>query len=113
MKTLVKLALAALILHGTLRAMNVYWRYYQFRDGVQHSAQFSGQRSEAEVQAQIMDLAKQLAVPVAAENVTIRRLPTRTQIDADYTDQVQLLPTKYCPWHFQVNVDALILGVSR
>jgi hypothetical protein len=113
MKTIIKLVIAALVVHATWRAAAVYWRYFQFRDGVQHIAQFSAQKSEPEVQAQVIEAARTLDVPVPPDSIKVRREQTRTLIDAVYTDRVQLIPTKYYPWEFKVNVDAIITLVPK
>src|SRR5262245_43219206 len=108
MKTIIKLLIAALVVHATWRTAMVYWRYFQFKDGVQHIAQFSAQRSDGDVQDQVMEAARGLSVPLEPANIRVRREATRTFIDANYTDRIQLIPTKYYPWEFKVNVDAII-----
>ena len=113
MKIFIKLVIAALVVHACWRATAVYWRYFQFRDGVQHIAQFSAQKSEPEVQAQVVEVARTLDVPVLPENIKVRRDATRTLIDAVYTDRIQLIPTKYYPWEFKVNADAMITLIAR
>jgi hypothetical protein len=112
MKTILKLLLAALIVHGTWRAATVYWRYFQFKEGVQHIAQFSGGRSEGDVQEQVMETARQLTVPLQPDQVRVRREEARTLIDAVYTDRIELIPTKYYPWEFKVNVNAIITVIK-
>jgi len=109
MKTIIKLVLAALVVHATWRAAEVYWRYFQFKEGVQHIAQFSAGRSEGDVQEQVMETARQFTVPLQPERVRVRREEARTLIDAVYTDRIQLIPTKYYPWEFKVNANAVII----
>jgi hypothetical protein len=109
LKRLVKLIIAALILHATWRAGTVYFRYYQFKDGVQQTAQFSGTRSENELHNRVMELANEMQVPVDSERVTVRRQDNHTLIDASYDERIELLPRYYYPWQFRVNVDAFTI----
>ena len=109
MKTLVKLLVAALIIHATWRAGTVYFRYYQFKDGVQQTAQFSGTRSENDLSNRVMELANQMQVPLDSERLRVRREDNHTLIDATYDERIELLPRYYYPWQFRVNVDAFTI----
>ena len=51
MKAIIRLVIAALIVHATWRAGNVWVRYYKFKDGVQQAAQFSERRPISELPA--------------------------------------------------------------
>ena len=109
MKTLVKLIVAALIIHATWRAGTVYFRYYQFKDGVQQTAQFSGTRSEGDLHNRVMELANQMQVPLDSERLRVRREDNHTLIDATYDERIELLPRYHYPWQFRVNVDAFTI----
>jgi hypothetical protein len=84
----------------------VFMRYYKFKDGVHETALFASGRSDSQVQARVLELAHQLDIPVLPENISITREENRTVIDAVYTDQIELVPTKFYPWQFKVDVDA-------
>ncbi len=109
MKALIRLIVAALIIHATWRAGAVYWRNYQFRDGVQQTAQFSARRADSELRDQVMQLAKEYEIPLDPERLTVRRTDNHTLIDASYDERIELLPRYFHPWRFDVNVDALTL----
>ena len=54
-----------------------------------------------------MELARAVRVSVKPENVSIaRERRTSTVINAVYTDEIELVPTKFYPWEFKVNVEA-------
>ena len=112
MKSLIRLIIAALIIHATWRAGTVFWRNYQFRDGVQQTAQFSGRRTDAELIEQVMGMAKAYEIPLDPERLIVRRTDNRTLIDASYDERIELLPRYFYPWRFDINVDALTL-ISR
>jgi hypothetical protein len=109
MKTLLKLIMVALVLHATWRAGTAYFRYYQFNDGVQQTAHFSGARSENELHNRVMELATQFQVPLHAERVSVRRRENHILVDATYDERIELLPRYFHPWRFNVNVDAFMI----
>ena len=113
MKALIRLIIAALIVHATWRAGTVYLRHYQFKDGVEQTAQFSRGRSDAEIRDQVVELAKFHQVPVKLEDVEVRRTDNHTLVDVSYDERIELLPRYFYPWRFNVNVDAFTLTVKE
>jgi hypothetical protein len=109
MKALIKLTLVALVLHGTWRTGAAYLRYYQFRDGVQQIAQFSGSANEEALRRQVLQVAAGLQIPVVADGITVRRQDNHTLIDASYGERIEVLPTYHYPWRFDVSVDAFTI----
>ena len=106
-KTVIKLAVAALVVNACWRSANVVLRYSNFRDAVHEMVLFSMSKSEAEVQAGVLELAQRFEVPVQPENVSVHRSGNRTTVNAVYTDQIELIPTKFYPWEFKVNDEAI------
>jgi hypothetical protein len=105
-KTVLKLVVAALLVLACWRSANVFLKYYKFKDAVHETVLFSSARSDSQIQSRVLEQARQLDVPVQPENITVRRVENRTIIDATYTDQVELLPTKFYPWNFKMEVEA-------
>jgi hypothetical protein len=105
-KTIVKLAIAALVVHACWRSATVVLKYYKFKDAVHEMVLFGSAKSDVQLQSRVMELAGQYEVPVAEENVEIKRQDNRTIINANYTDQIEFVPTKFYPWQFKVNVEA-------
>jgi hypothetical protein len=105
-KTIIKLAIAALVVHACWRSANVVLRYYRFKDAVHETVLFYNSKSDTQLQGRVMDLAAQFEVPVAAENVEILHQENKTIVNANYTDRIELIPTKFFPWQFKVNVEA-------
>ena len=110
MKTLLKLAVAALVIYACWQAGSVYLRYYQFKDEVQQTALFGAAKSDSELHKVIMDIANRMQVPLAPENVSVRRGENHVMIDAAYTEKIQLVPTYYYPYDFKVKLDVLTMG---
>jgi hypothetical protein len=92
MKAIIRLVMAALVVHATWRAGNVWVRYYKFKDGVQQAAQFSERRPTSELHARVMTLAKQNEIPLDPDAVQVRREENHTLVDATYTERIELLP---------------------
>jgi hypothetical protein len=105
-KIFVKIVLAALVVHACWRATNVFLRYYKFKDGVHETVLFSSGKPDSVIEERVLELAHELDVPVRPENVSVRRVDNRTIIDANYTDRIEFVPTKFYPWQFKVNVES-------
>lgn len=126
LKTLIKIALALLVLHGAVRIGWVYWTFYRFEDSLQELAQFGDRKTEAQLCDGAIDSAASYGVPIAPNQLFIKRgsaapyncqtgpaapesgLPqqaaSQLTISGSYTDQVQVLPGYYRPWDFEPNV---------
>jgi hypothetical protein len=113
MKAVIRLIIAALVIHGTWRTGSAYWHYYQFKDGVQQTAQFAAGRSDADVVQQVAEIAKAYDIPLDPEGVTVRRIDNHTLIDASYDSRIEILPRYFYPWRFKVNVDAYTLNLKE
>jgi len=105
-KTIIKLAVAALVVLACWRSANVTLRYFKFKDAVHEVVLFSNSKSDAQLQGRVMELARQFDIPIAEEDIEIKRVENRTMVHAVYTEQVELIPTKFFPWQFKVNVEA-------
>ena len=125
-KTLIKIAVALLVLHGAFRVGYAYWTFYRFEDALQELAQFGDRKTEAQLCDGAMDAAGDNGVPIVQNQIFIRRgsgAPYNCQTgptapDADtpqqaatqltiygaYVEQVQLLPGYYRAWDFAPNV---------
>jgi hypothetical protein len=106
LKTLLKLIVAAAIIHATWRAGMVYFRYYELKDDLHQIALFSGNRSEHELHVRALEAAKKHEVPLDPSRLRVRREENQTTIEASYDDRIELLPRYFYPWRFNVSVDA-------
>ena len=113
MKTVITLLVVALIIHGSWRAGTSYWRYFQFKDAVQAAALFSASKSDADLRGQVVAIAERLQIPLAPDTIAIRRDEAHIYVDTAYMDQIQLVPTKFYPWQFNLHAEALVANVPR
>jgi hypothetical protein len=127
-KTIVKIVLALLILHGVVRVGLVYWNYYRFEDSLQQLAQFGERRTEKQLCDEALETAANYGIPIGASGVVMRRgnnppyncetgplaVPpgnvaqpsAQMSIEAYYMEYVPLLPGYTYPWEFKPSVKA-------
>jgi len=107
MKTLIKLALVAIVANATWHLFVVYSAHYKFKDAVQYAAQSRGKKTDEQLRQEVLGIATQAELPVDEETVKVQRLDqTHTTVDASYTRTVELVPGFTYPWPFTVHVDA-------
>jgi hypothetical protein len=122
-KTVLKVVVSLLILHGAGRIGYAYWNFYRFEDALQQVAQFGERRTDKQLCDEALDTAANYAIPVGASGVVMRRgnnppyncesgpsaVPPGTMaqpsaqmsIDAYYMEYVQVLPGYTYPFEFK------------
>ena len=128
-KTLIKLAIAAIVIHGAVRVGIVAWNYYRYEDALQQLVQFGDRRTDKQLCDEAMTTAGNYGVPITAAALTIRRgnlapfncedgagaaqaggpaLPsTQMTIEGTYVERLQVLPGYYYPWEFKPRVSGM------
>ena len=112
MKTILKLLVTVAVLNAAYQAGRVAWTYYQFKDAAQQALIFGGHASPEQLHAQIMTRATEFGVPVAAEDVEVRRSELRTVAQARYTQPVELFPRYRYPAELSFTVDAIVVELA-
>ena len=110
MKTLLKLLIAAVILHAVYRAGVSAVTYYQLKDAAQQLLIFGAQASPDQLQQGILTKAEELAVPLAPEDVVVLREGPRTWAEASYTDPIELFPRYRYPFQYSFRVEAISMS---
>ena len=105
MRTLIKLALVALLINASWQLFSVYWAHFKFVDAVQSTTQFRGDKSDEVIRNRILELAGEFDVPVTDENLTVEGSRQHTTVDSAYTRPVKLLPGYTYLWQFKVHTD--------
>jgi hypothetical protein len=113
MKTIIKLMIAALVIHATWKAGTVYLNYYEFKDEVTQIAQFGTQKPDAKLRDEVLDAAQRREIKLDPDAVSVRRPNQRIVIDANYREQVELAPRYFYPWDAKVHVDVLTLVLQQ
>jgi hypothetical protein len=126
-KTLIKIVISLIVLHGAFRIGNAYWDFYRFEDALQQIAQFGERRPDRQLCDEAMDSATLYGLPIGPGGLTIfrgnnppyvcdggpsgapggpRQPSTQIRIEGAYTAQVQILPGYVYPWEFKPAVKA-------
>ena len=116
MKTLLKLIVTAIIANAGWHVADAWLNFFKFKDAVTQASQFGGGMSMAQLRGRVMEIATQYSVPIADENVTIRRddrVEQHTFIDGTYVQPLELFPRVAYPWTFQMHVDTFTTGPAR
>ncbi len=113
MKTILKLIIAALVLHATWKAGTVYLKYYEFKDEVTQIAQFGVNQNDNVLRTSVIDAAKRRDIPLNPDTVSVQRRQAYIVIDANYTEPVELLPRYFYSWDAKLHVDVLTLVLQQ
>ena len=95
MKTLLSLALAALIVNACVRAGDSAWRFYQLRDAVEHETRYGEVKTTALLQKRIVELAQEHGVHLTDNDVTVEKQGQQTYVSVIYTEAIPLVPRAY------------------
>jgi hypothetical protein len=106
-RTVIKLAIVALVVHAAVKTVPVYWNYFKFKDAVEETAKFSSRRTEEEVQARVLAIANRLDVPVTANDIHVRKDRDRTFVETEYTAELEYFPGKVYPVEFKIQVEGV------
>ena len=110
MRTLIKLAIAALVVHAAYQLGHAYWEHYQFTDAVQQVAQFGEREPIETIEQRVLELAAEHGIPLEEEALIVERRQRRIDVDGSYTRDILLAPGFRRPWAFTVDVVVLTLN---
>ena len=106
-KTIIKLALVALIANGSWRVASAYMTHYKFTDSVHQLALFRGKQADDVLRRRIFEVASDFDIPVSDEDITLRTQDHHTIVDGAYTLEIELVPGFVYPWPFDFHIDTL------
>jgi hypothetical protein len=113
MGTFIKLVIAGLILNAVVHAGMAYFRFYQFKDEAEQMIRFGGTQPASALQAQLVEKAASLAVPVRPDDIGVAREGMLTFATAAYTDPVEVFPRYMYPLNLSFRVEAFsVVGAS-
>lgn len=105
-RTIIRLAIVALIVHAGVKTLPIFWTHFKFRDAVEDMAMFSQKRTEAEIAERVLDIAERMEVPLMRDGLQVHRAQGMTYVDATYTAQLEYFPRRYYPWQFTLDIRA-------
>jgi hypothetical protein len=109
-RTLLKLAVVALVANAIWHLFGAYSPNYKLQDGIQYAAQNRAQLSDEALKERILDIAGQFEVPLSGDEVAITHTDKHTVVDVSYVRPIELAPGFRYPWPFSIHVDVLSLG---
>jgi hypothetical protein len=110
MKTLIKLALVALVLNGLYQTGSVYWEHYELEDAIEKAIQFSRQATPEEIRETVLSLADERRIPLDARNLAVEHSGRYVTVDASYVRDIPVLPRYPRPFDFTLHVSVLRLN---
>ena len=109
-RTLLKLAVVALLANAAWHLFGAYSPNYKLQDGIQYAALNRGPMTDEALRDKILEIAAQFEVPVTAADVSVTRSGPHTLVDLSYVRPVDLAPGFRYPWPFSIHVDVLSLA---
>jgi hypothetical protein len=100
----IKLGIAAIVVNATWHVYLAYSAHYKFRDSVEHAAQIRGNQTDDELRDAMVDLAAENDIPIAPEEIVVKREGISTLVKAEYKRDIDLLPGRPYPWSFSFQV---------
>jgi hypothetical protein len=90
LKTIIRLLIAALILHVSVRMGEAVWRNFQFKDAVEQETRFAAASPPAAIHQRIMELAGEHQIALDPANVVVDRRGQETVVATSYTESIPL-----------------------
>ena len=112
-KTLIKLAIVALLANGIWRIGSAYMSFYRFKDAVDEMALHSKGKTVEELKDRVLELASSFDEPVDADAVSVRRDEPHLIVEGSYKKRVLLAPGFEYAWPFTLNVDEMVIAPTR
>ena len=109
MKTILKIAVALVLINAVVRVGLVAWSYYQLKDAAQQEVTFAGRMPADMIASRVFEKAVELQVPIEREAIAVSRDDTLVHLDASYTQPVELFPSYVYPVELSFSVEARAL----
>ena len=109
-KTIIKLAVVALLANGIWRVGSAYLSFYRFKDAVDEMALHSKGKTVEELKDKVLDLAASYDEPIDAEGLSVRREDPHLIVEGAYKKRVLLAPGFEYAWPFTLHVDEMVIA---
>jgi len=103
-RTIVKLIILAVIVNAAINVAPPFWRNFRFKDAIGELARFSGKLEDKKIAADVIEIAREMDVPLVAENVQVGRLERRVVVEGRYHVEMEYFPGRFYPWDFKFRV---------
>tara|TARA_B100000029_G_scaffold411115_1_gene413330 strand:+ start:611 stop:994 length:384 start_codon:yes stop_codon:yes gene_type:complete len=106
-RTVLKSAVAILVIYAAWQIAPVYIDYQQLRTEVADATRERGRGPEHELHSAVAALAAQRGVTVNRQDITVSKGRTYTQVEMRYIEQLRPLPGLVYPWTFSIQAEGL------
>jgi hypothetical protein len=114
MKTIIQIGVAAILITASVQGGRAALKHYQFVDAIQEAMLFASSRTEVQIADRVLELAGDHQIPLEPAKLSVSREPYAINIDAPYTDTVNVLPGFYSrKWDFETKVHVRLLEDHR
>ena len=105
LKAAIKLCVLAIAANATWHFYLAYAAHYTLRDTARDIAQNRGQKTDDQLHDEIVAVAEEADVPVAADAIVVTHEGLTTTVSASYSRPLEVLPNKAIEWPFSFRVD--------
>jgi hypothetical protein len=106
-RTLLKLAVVALVANTTWHLFLIYSPHYKLRDAVQYTSQFRGDMTDEALRDKILSLAVQYELPIGEDEVRVTHDDFQTTVEIAYVQTVEIVPRVTRRWPLSMKVQTL------
>ena len=108
-KTIVKILIVLVIVNGLYRTGMVAWDYFRLKDEAEQLIIFGARASVEDLHSRILAKADELEIPLAPENLDVRREGGRTLVYGSYQQPLEYFPNVTYPVDLSFAVDAFLV----
>jgi hypothetical protein len=114
MKTIIKLAIAAVFIAGAFNFGRALLTDYQFEDAVQQGMLFDPRMNDAEILQLVAKVAQEHNVPIEPSDVIVTQQGPDIRVQMSYSKTVPVIPGVFStPWTFTPSASARLLVGNR
>jgi hypothetical protein len=114
MKTVIKLAITAVIFLGCFNVASALPDEYRFEDKVHDALLFDARMTDQEIVKMVLDTAADYDIPITANGIEIGQKGPDVVVSMTYTTDVQIIPGVFSwPWTFTPSASTKILVGRR
>src|SRR5690242_10849353 len=114
MKTVIKLAISAVIFWGCFNVAAALLNEYRFEDKVHDALLFDARMTDAEIVKMVLQTAADYDIPITANQIGITQRGPDIVVDMTYTTDVKIIPGVFSwPWTFTPSASTKVLVGGR
>ena len=106
-RTLLKLAVVALVANATWHAFGAFSPHYKLKDGIQYATLHRERMTDEELTDKILELVTQYDVPVDPAKISVTHSNMQTVVDLSYVRKIELVPGFFYTQPLSIHVDVL------